>query len=75
MATSASETPETSCVVTTKNFFVRYISISGLHSGLSDHGRMSSEVQNATCASLIPKSLNISGATRFNRISGSPMAK
>ena len=67
--------PREACVATTKNFFVRYISSNGLQKGLSDHGRIRSEVQKVTCASLMPKSLNMIRATRLSMMNGSPIAK
>ena len=71
----ASARPETSCVVTTQNFLVRNISIRGLQMGLSDHGRMMSEVHRAMRASSMPRPRNISVETMLTMMNGSPMAK
>jgi len=62
-------------VATTQNFLVLNISIKGLQKGLSDHGRIISEVQSVMRASSIPSPRNISVATMFTIINGSPMAK
>ena len=51
------------------------ISIRGLQKGLSDHGRIISEVQSVMRASSIPSPRNISVATMFTMMNGSPMAK
>ena len=74
-ATSANMTPDRSCVSTTKNFLVLYISKNGLHSGLSVHGNMMSEVQNAICASDTPMPLYISVQTMLSTTKGMPIAK
>ncbi len=64
-----------SWVDTPQNFLVRNISIRGLQIGLSDHGRMMSEVHSAMRASSMPRPRNISVETMFTRMNGSPMAK
>ena len=67
--------PLTSCVATTKNFFVRKSSRKGLHRNLIVHGHMMSEVQKAICVSGIPRSLNSTDETIFSTTNGSPIAK
>ena len=74
-AASPNITPLTSCVETTKNFFVRKISRKGLHKNLIVHGHMMSEVQKAICASGMPRSLNITADTMLSTTNGRPMAK
>ena len=53
-ASTRSAAPPRSCMRTTKNFFVRYISSSGLQSGLSVHGQASMLTTNAVFALSIP---------------------
>ena len=62
-------------MITTKNFFVRYISRNGLQRNFNVQGIMMIEVQKAICVSDMPKSLNMNVETRLTAMKGSPMAK
>ena len=61
--------------MTTKNFLVRKISKKGLHRNLIVHGHMIKDVQNAICASEMPRSLNRTAETMFRTTNGRPIAK
>ena len=74
-ATRPKPIPETSCVATTKNFFVLNISRNGLHRNFNVHGNMITEVHSAILLSSMPSPLNISTHTMFRTTNGSPMAK
>ena len=74
-ATKPNPMPETSCVTTTKNFFVLNISKKGLHRNFNVHGNMITEVHKAILLSSIPSPLNISTQTMFRTTNGNPMAK
>lgn len=74
-AAKPNKTPLRSCVATTQNFFVRYNSRKGLHRNLIVQGHMISDVQNAICASEMPRSLNKTAETMFSTTNGRPIAK
>ncbi len=46
-----------------------------LHRNLIVHGHMISDVQNAICESVIPRSLNMTAETMFKTTNGKPIAK
>ena len=74
-ATSPKPIPETSWVVTTKNFLVLNISRKGLHRNLRVQGNIMTDVQRAILLSSMPSPLNISTHTIFSTTNGSPIAK
>ena len=74
-ATRPNPTPETSCVTTTKNFFVLKISRKGLQRNFIVHGNMITEVHNAIRLSSMPIPLNMRTHTMFNITKGIPIAK
>ena len=74
-AINANSTPVSSCVVTTKNFLLLYISKKGLHKGLSVQGNIIKDVQKAICLSDTPMPLYIKVHTILSTTKGIPMAK